>query len=112
MTSASNDTEFGEVVTRLFETILSRKGKDPTSSYTASLLAQGSSGIARKVGEEALEVVIAALSGDDGEIVSESADLLYHLAVLWAANGLCPDDIAAELSRREGVSGHAEKASR
>jgi len=67
---------------------------------------------AQKVGEEATEVVIEAVRGDRENLVKESADLVYHLCVLWAASGVAPDDVYAELARREGVSGIAEKAAR
>lgn len=96
----------------LFETIKSRKGADPESSYTASLYAKGTAKIAQKVGEEAVETCIEALQGNKEKLAAESADLLYHLMVLWADQGLTPDDIAAVLQKRSGTSGHDEKASR
>jgi len=101
-----------EVLARLYATIAARKGGDPESSYTAKLLAGGPSAIARKLGEESIETVIAALQNDSAQTVRESADLLYHLLVLWAACGIAPDDVWAELARREGTSGIAEKAAR
>lgn len=97
---------------RLFATIESRKGADPASSYTAKLFGKGKAKIAQKVGEEATETVIAALQNEKGEVAAESADLLYHLLVLWAETGVAPDDVWAILDEREGVSGIAEKASR
>lgn len=97
---------------RLFATVASRRGADPASSYTASLFAKGRPRIAQKLGEEAVETVIAALRGDERAIVPEAADLLYHLMVLLADAGLTLDEIRAELARREGVSGHDEKAAR
>lgn len=100
------------VLDRLFATIESRKGADPASSHTAKLFAKGTGKIAQKVGEEATETVIAALSEGPDAVKSESADLIYHLMVLWADAGLTPADIWTELERREGVSGIAEKASR
>ena len=100
------------VLARLFETIESRRGGDPEKSYVARLLAQGPEKIAQKVGEEAVETVIASLGNDPGALTRESADLLFHLMILWAATGLRPDDIYAELARREGTSGIAEKDSR
>lgn len=99
------------VLEHLFTVIASRRGADPDTSYTARLFASGRNKIARKVGEEAVEVVVAALS-EHNKIAAESADLLYHLLVLWADAGLRPADVWAELTRREGVSGIAEKAAR
>ena len=97
---------------RLFATIESRKGADPASSYTAKLFGKGKAKIAQKLGEEAVETVIAAMSGNRDEVAAESADLLYHLLVLWAETGVAPDDVWAILDAREGTSGIAEKASR
>ena len=96
----------------LFETIVSRKGGDPESSYTARLFSRGRKKIVQKLGEEAVETVIAALSESDDHLVSESADLLYHLAVVWADRGVSPQKIWDELARRQGVSGIDEKKSR
>lgn len=101
-----------EVLERLFSVIVSRRGGEPDASYTARLLEQGRAKIAQKVGEEAVETIIAAAMGDRAAIVNESADLLYHLLVLWADAGVAPDDVWAELARREGVSGITEKAGR
>ncbi len=101
-----------EVIDRLFATILSRKGADAGESYTASLFAGGPKLICRKVGEEAIEVTIEGLKGDGPAVCRESADLIYHLMVLWAEAGVTPDDIWNELAGREGTSGHAEKAAR
>lgn len=92
-------------------TIRSRRGADPTSSYTASLFARGRAKIAQKLGEEAVETVIAATS-DPAKIIPEAADLLFHLLVLLADAGLSLDDVRTELAGREGVSGHDEKAGR
>ena len=100
------------VLDRLFAVIDSRRGGDPDESYTARLLAKGPSKAAQKVGEEAVETVIAALDEDGQALASESADLLYHLLVLWATRGLEPEQVWAALAAREGVSGLAEKASR
>ena len=96
----------------LFATILARKGTDPKSSYTASLLAKGPNKCAQKMGEEAIETVIAGVQQDRGNLVSESADLIYHLWVLLAASDVTPAEVYAELDRRTGQSGHEEKASR
>lgn len=100
------------VLERLFATIEERRGADPASSYTAKLLARGPAHVAKKLGEEAVETVIEAVRGDNARLAEESADLLYHLLVLWAAAGLTPADIFARLAAREGVSGIAEKQSR
>ena len=102
----------GEVLARLWATIEVRRGASPDSSYTAKLLATGPAEVARKLGEESLEAVIEAVKGDNAALTRESADVLYHLLVLWAAAGLSPDDIAAELTRREGTSGIEEKRGR
>lgn len=99
-------------VQRLYDTVLSRKGANPESSWTARLFSKGREKIAQKVGEEAVEVVIDAIKDDKGAVVKESADLLYHLSVLWADIGITPKDVWQELSSREGTSGLAEKASR
>lgn len=96
----------------LFETILSRKGADPSSSYTASLFSKGTAKIAQKVGEEAMETAIEAVQGDPEKLKAESADLLFHLLVLWADQSITPDQVFDVLKSREGTSGIAEKASR
>ena len=102
----------GGTLARLWRTIEERRGADPAASYTARLFARGNPKIAQKLGEEAVEAVIEGVRGDKVALIGESADLIYHLFVLWAALGLTPDDIAAELASREGVSGIAEKKSR
>ena len=96
----------------LFAVIESRKGADPDTSYTAKLFAKGRKKIAQKVGEEAVETALAAVSETPAAVAAESADLLYHLLVLWAETGVSPDDVWAELNRRSGVSGIEEKNSR
>ena len=101
-----------DVLARLYDTIVARKGADAEDSYTASLFADGPKAICRKIGEEAIEVTMEGLKGDRPAITRESADLIYHLMVLWADAGVTPDEIWAELASREGVSGHAEKAAR
>ena len=101
-----------ETLDRLFATIAARKGADPASSYTAKLLAEGVEKCAKKFGEEATETVIAAISRDKTELAKESADVLYHLAVLWAASGITPEEVYAVLRAREGRSGLEEKAAR
>ena len=97
---------------QLLATIIERRSGDPATSYVAKLTAKGRAKMAQKLGEEAVEVVIAAMSDDKPGIVSESADLMFHLAVLLANAGLSFDDVRAELERREGVSGVEEKAKR
>lgn len=92
--------------------IRERLGADPDSSYVARLHAKGRAKIAQKLGEEAVETVIAAMAGDKAELTKEAADLIFHLLVLLAEAGLSLDDVRAELVRREGVSGLVEKASR
>lgn len=96
----------------LYATALERKGADPESSYVARLYAKGRTKIAQKVGEEGLEVALAAVGGSRDDVISESADLLFHLAVLWADCNISLKDVAAELERRRGTSGLVEKASR
>lgn len=99
-------------VQKLYDTVSSRKGSDPSSSWTAKLFSKGTKTIAKKVGEEAAEVIIDASRGDNAGVVKESADLIYHLCVLWADANIEPSDVWAELASREGQSGLAEKASR
>ena len=101
-----------EGLDRLFTVIAARKGADPASSYTAKLLAEGVEKCAKKFGEEATEAVIAAVTRDKAELAKESADVLYHLMVLWAASGITPEDVYAVLMSRENQSGLQEKASR
>jgi phosphoribosyl-ATP pyrophosphohydrolase len=97
---------------RLAATIAARKGADPDSSWTAKLLAKGPEKCAEKFGEEAVEAIIEAVKGDRERLTSEAADVLYHLLVMLAARDVTLADVLAELERREGVSGVAEKASR
>jgi len=99
-------------IDKLFATIAARKGGDPAKSYTALLLKEGAAKCAKKFGEEAVEVVLAAVAHDRKELTAESADVLYHLLVVWAACGVTPKDVYAALAAREGMSGLAEKASR
>ena len=101
-----------DTLTRLEATIAQRLTASPEDSYVASLNAKGLAKIAQKVGEEAVETVIAAMSGTREELVSESADLLMHLIVLLQKQGVSLEQVMAELDRREGVSGLEEKASR
>ncbi len=97
---------------RLFEQVVARKTADPAQSYTAKLLREGVPKCAKKVGEEGVEVAIAAISGTKHERVCESADLLYHLCALWAVTDVSPADVYAELKAREGRSGLDDKAAR
>ena len=106
------DPSIGNVLDRLYTVIQERASDDPAASYTASLLAAGRERCAKKFGEEAIETVIAGTQGAREELTAEAADTLYHLLVLLAANGVTPGNVAAELARREGTSGHAEKAAR
>ncbi len=97
---------------RLFEIILSRKGADPASSYTAKLFSRGKLQIAKKLGEEGVETALAAVAQDKEALAAESADLLYHLLVLWAAFDLDPRDAYAALEARTHRSGIEEKNAR
>lgn len=105
-------TDRTHALDRLLAAVRTRKDADPSESYTAKLMARGRPKIAQKLGEEAVETVIAALAQDRDALVAESADLLYHLAVLWAEAGVDPAEVWAELDRRAGTTGLAEKASR
>lgn len=100
------------VLDRLSATIAARKDSDPESSYTAQLLAAGTAKAAQKMGEEAVETVIAAMAENPQELAAESADLLYHLMVLWTAAGLSPTLVWQALEARADRSGLAEKNSR
>jgi phosphoribosyl-ATP pyrophosphohydrolase len=100
------------VLDRLWSVVMSRRGADPAVSHSARLLSRGAAKVAQKFGEEAVECLIEAVRGDHDAVVAESADVLYHLVVVWVSTGVAPDEVWAELMRREGVSGIAEKASR
>ncbi len=100
------------ILDRLFRTIESRRGANPETSHTAKLFQKGTKKIAQKVGEEAVEVVIEAVRNKRERLISESADLMYHLLVLWADARVDPHEVWDELGRREGMSGIAEKAAR
>lgn len=100
------------ILARLEATIAQRRSGDPEASYVARLNAKGTAKIAQKVGEEAVETVIAAIADDRAGLVGEAADLLFHLMVLLSAKDVPLSDVLAELARREGVSGIAEKAAR
>jgi phosphoribosyl-ATP pyrophosphohydrolase len=109
---ASGASTADDVLARLAATIERRKGAESGTSYVASLFAKGDDAVLKKIGEEATETVMAAKDGDKIRLVGEVADLWFHCLVLLARHGLGPADVLRELARREGVSGHAEKASR
>lgn len=96
-------------VNRLYRAVLAVRGTDPEKSRTAKLLNAGRAKLAKKLAEEAVEVVIDALDGDTDAVVRESADLMYNLVVLWAHAGIHPDEVWAEMRRREDMFGIAEK---
>lgn len=102
----------GNVLDRLSRVVQSRRAADPAVSHSARLLSRGTAKVAQKFGEEAVECLIEAVAGNHDALVAESADVLYHLIVLWVSAGVSPDEVWAELRRREGISGLAEKASR
>ena len=101
-----------KVLDRLHAVILDRRTADPAHSHSARLLSRGPVKVAQKFGEEAVECLIEAAAGNRVALIAESADVLYHLLVMWVATGVEPADVWAELTRREGVSGVAEKAAR
>lgn len=100
------------VLDRLFATVHSRRDADPNQSHSARLLSRGVGKVAQKFGEEAVEAVIESITGNTTALIGESADVLYHLLVMWVATGVEPTQVWAELARREGISGIAEKAAR
>ncbi len=112
MTDRDPNKPAAAVLDDLFRIIESRRGDDPTESYTAKLMARGLDKMCEKVGEEAFEVVVAALRQGRERVTEESADLLYHLLVLWAETGVEPKDVWAVLEERQGISGLKEKKSR
>ena len=101
-----------DTLQKLAATIAARKGADPDTSWTAKLLAKGPEKCAEKFGEEAIEAIIEAVKGNREALTAEAADVLYHLLVMLAARDITLDDVLAELERREGTSGIAEKAAR
>ena len=101
-----------EVLDRIWSVVMHRRDADPAVSHSARLLARGRPKVAQKFGEEAVECLIEAVAGNRDALIAESADVLYHLIVLWVDAGVEPQDIWNELKRREGVSGVSEKASR
>lgn len=100
------------VLDRLWSVVMARRDADPAVSHSARLLARGIPKVAQKFGEEAVECLIEGVAGNRDALIGESADVLYHLIVLWVACGLRADEVWAELTRREGMSGVAEKAAR
>jgi len=106
------DADPGHVLDRLAAVVASRHGADPASSYTAKLFSEGPEKISKKLGEEAVEAVIEGTKGDRDRLAEESADVLYHLLVLWSAHGLAPDTVWHALEKRLGTSGIAEKKAR
>ena len=97
--------KFGDILYDLFRVIKSRRGGDPKKSYVAAQFVGGKGRVGQKVGEEAVEAVIAGVTEDREGLVSESADLLFHLMIFWEINGVEPSDVLSELKRREGISG-------
>ena len=100
------------IIDRLWNIVVERRSADPEKSHSARLLSRGTAKVAQKFGEEAVECLIEAVANNPAALVTESADVLYHLTVLWVAAGIEPAQVWAELERREGVSGIAEKAAR
>src|SRR4051812_21283993 len=100
------------VLDRLWSVVMSRRSADPAVSHSARLLSRGTAKVAQKFGEESVECLIEAVAGNNESVVAESADVLYHLIVLWVACDIRPDQVWEELKRREGISGIAEKAAR
>ncbi len=109
--SAENTVD-EKILLKLYEVVKERKTANPESSYTARLYAKGTNKIAQKLGEEAVETVIAAVDEGNERLVRESADLLYHMLVLWAHKGVLPSEVWQELERRFGTSGVAVKEAR
>jgi phosphoribosyl-ATP pyrophosphohydrolase len=108
---ASNGTT-SQVLERLWDVVLDRRDADPEVSHSARLLSRGTAKVAQKFGEEAVECLIEAVAGNKAALICESADVLYHLLVLWVSAGVHPSEVWSELERRENVSGIAEKAAR
>ena len=100
----------GNIIDELFGVIEKRKGGDPETSYVARTFSRGREHVAKKVGEEGVEVALAGALGDKKAVVSESADLLFHLLILWSDTGVAPAEVLDELSKRRGVSRLAREA--
>jgi phosphoribosyl-ATP pyrophosphohydrolase len=112
MVQAQPDESGAVVLDRVYGVVESRRQADPNVSHSARLLLRGPAKVAQKFGEEAVECLIEAVAGNRDAVIAESADVLYHLIVVWVSTGVAPEEVWAELIRREGVSGIAEKASR
>jgi phosphoribosyl-ATP pyrophosphohydrolase len=112
MAAPDPQAETAAVLDRLWGVVMSRRDADPATSHSARLLSRGTAKVAQKFGEEAVECLIEAVAGDRAALIAESADVLYHLLVMWVGAGVRADEVWAELARREGVSGIAEKSSR
>ncbi len=110
--AAKFETAGADTIERVFAVIESRRGGDAKTSYVAKQFGKGRAKIAEKIGEEAVETVIAAIHDDRREIIAESTDLIFHLMMLWADSGVKPVEVFGELARREGLSGITEKKSR
>ncbi len=110
--ASAADEPSAAVLDRLYEVVVSRRSADPAISHSARLLSRGPAKVAQKFGEEAVECLIEGAAGNRGALVGESADVLYHLLVMWVAAGTTPGEVWAELERRAGTSGIAEKATR
>jgi phosphoribosyl-ATP pyrophosphohydrolase len=108
----ADGTVSAAVLDRIWSVVVSRRAADPEVSHSARLLARGTAKIAQKFGEEAVECLIEATRGNRDALIAESADVLYHLIVMWVDGGIRPEDVWNELHRREGLSGIAERASR
>ena len=109
---ATADSQDAGILARLAAVIASRKDGDPATSYVAGLFARGLDAMLKKLGEEAVETVMAAKDADGARVVAETADLWFHSLIVLAQFDRGPEDVLAELARREGISGVAEKAAR
>jgi phosphoribosyl-ATP pyrophosphohydrolase len=112
MPRASLPGETAAVLDRLWSVVMSRRTADPATSHSARLLSRGTAKVAQKFGEEAVECVIEAVAGNRPALIAESSDVLYHLIVMWVNAGIRAEEVWAEMVRREGISGVAEKAGR
>lgn len=112
MKEKAEPPEQRRIIDKIYKTLLDRKSANPETSYVASLYKKGTKHIASKVIEEAGETVIEAVTGDKERLKAESADLLFHLMILWADRGVTPQDVFDILKGRSGTGGHAEKKSR
>jgi phosphoribosyl-ATP pyrophosphohydrolase len=108
----NHDDAPAAVLDRIWSVVVDRRTANPNVSHSARLLSRGTAKIAQKFGEEAVECLIEATRGNRDALIAESADVLYHLIVMWVDGGIRPDDVWNELHRREGLSGIAERAAR